>query len=122
MKVFDASAILAFLHAEQGHERVARDLPSAVLSVVNLAEVLQKFVRHGKSMEGVAARLAGLGVTLDAPEESDALVVARLGAIKDFSLADRFCVAAGLRRALPVVTADREWASFDLPVALEFIR
>ncbi len=122
MIVIDASAMLAFLHAERGYDRVGAAISNGVMSVVNFAEVLQKFVRNGKPIEGVAARLMGVGLTIDRPAEDDAPLVARLGQLKDLSLGDRFCVAAGARLKMPVLTADRAWASLELPVAVELIR
>jgi PIN domain nuclease of toxin-antitoxin system len=122
MIVIDASAMLAFLHGETGHEKVAPALTQGVMSVVNLAEVLQRFVRGGMPIEGVAARLSDVGLMIDRPDEDDATLVARLSAIKDFSMGDRFCIAAGARLSMPVLTADRAWAALDLPVRVELIR
>lgn len=122
MNVLDASAVLAFLHTEDGHDRVGNALPNGIVSLVNLAEVLQKFVRRGKPMEGIASRLSRIGVRWDRPVEEDVALVADLGAIKNLSLADRFCVAAGRRLSLPVMTADRAWKKLDLPVEVELIR
>ena len=45
MTVLDASALLAFLFRETGHEQVAAALDSACLSTVNLSEVLGRFAR-----------------------------------------------------------------------------
>ena len=39
-KVFDSSAVLAFLYEEPGWEKVLPDLPGGVMSAVNAAEVL----------------------------------------------------------------------------------
>ena len=38
------------------------------------------------------------------------------------SFADRACLATGLVRGLPVVTADRDWASVDLGVEVILFR
>lgn len=38
------------------------------------------------------------------------------------SLGDRFCLALGLERNLPVITADRAWAGLDLGVEIQLIR
>ena len=38
------------------------------------------------------------------------------------SFADRACLATGLTRGLPVVTADRDWATVDLGVEVVIFR
>ncbi|MBA3425206.1 MAG: PIN domain-containing protein, partial [Rubrobacter sp.] len=40
--VLDASALLALLNREPGHEEVARIVPDAAISAVNLSEVAAK--------------------------------------------------------------------------------
>ncbi len=47
MIALDASALLAFLFREDGHERVAAAIGASCLSTVNLTEVLGRFVRDG---------------------------------------------------------------------------
>ncbi|MGF1544659.1 MAG: PIN domain-containing protein [Parvularculaceae bacterium] len=122
VKVVDASAILAVMLGERGEEKAANALVDGGVSVVNLTEVLQRLVRTGASPEGVALRLERGGVQWDRPTDEDAELVGRWSAIRGFSLADRFCVAAAKRLSAPVVTADRDWAGFGLPVQIEFIR
>ncbi|MEM9170785.1 MAG: PIN domain-containing protein [Pseudomonadota bacterium] len=122
----DASAALALILREPGWERALDALENGVMSIVNLAEVVQRLVRGGAEPEGLAAglvdRFEAGGVVWDRPALDDAAVVGAWGAIRNFSLGDRFCVAAAVRRAAPVVTADREWATYGLPVEIEFIR
>jgi len=47
MKVLDASALLAFLFREPGHEMVAGEIASACISTVDLAESLGRIARDG---------------------------------------------------------------------------
>jgi len=69
--VLDASAVLAVIQAEPGHERLTPELLSdAVCSTVNLAEVHAKLVSRGltpeEALAGVtchAARALGMGST-----------------------------------------------------------
>ena len=49
--VLDASALLALLQNEPGSDAVAAVLPHAVLSAVNLSEVVAKMVERGVSAE-----------------------------------------------------------------------
>ena len=44
--VLDASALLALLNRELGSEKVVAALPDAVMSSVNLSEVVAKLVDH----------------------------------------------------------------------------
>lgn len=121
--VIDASAILAVLGSEPGHEAAARHMESgAVMSVVNAGEVLGKLVWRGMEPETAERALTALGLTWVAPDEAQARRVGELGAIKDLSLADRFCIALGEARAEPLVTGDRDWAKIDIKTAVEFFR
>lgn len=122
MKVVDASALLAFLRNEKGREKAAAALTEGVMSVVNLAEVLQKFRREGKPTEGLVAELEIAGMKWDTPTILDAAVVAELGVMRNISLADRFCIALGARLGAPVLTADRDWANHEMPIEIEFAR
>ena len=47
MIALDASALIAYLLKEPGHEAVQLALESSCLSVVNLCEVLSRFSRDG---------------------------------------------------------------------------
>jgi ribonuclease VapC len=57
--------------------------------------------------------------------EDDAVVIARLRTTTrahGLSLADRACLATGLRLGRPVVTADRSWAAVGVGVTVRLIR
>ena len=58
MIVLDASALLAFLFREPGHETVAGEIGRACISTVNLAETLGRFARDGHDSEPVSRRLS----------------------------------------------------------------
>ena len=47
--ILDASALIAFAYAEKGHEIVAEMLPSAVMSSVNVTEVVKHLLTCGAS-------------------------------------------------------------------------
>ena len=47
MTVLDASALLAFLFREPGHEAVTTVIGDCCISTVNLSEVLGRFARDG---------------------------------------------------------------------------
>ena len=62
--VLDASALLAFLHNEQGGQAVADALEDAMVSTVNWAEVVQKAIRHDVEIRGMREDFEGLGVRI----------------------------------------------------------
>ena len=126
MKVaLDASALLAYLFAETGHEAVARVIDACCLSSVNLAEVLSRFARDGHSPELVHHQIAASGIEIVPFLGEDAALAAALVPLTQsfgLSLGDRACLALALRRNVTALTADRVWAELDLPIAIEVIR
>lgn len=121
----DASALLALLNEEPGAEAVAQTIPGAAISAVNLAEVVAKLAEIGVPERDIRAALGPLGletVPLDEP------MAYRTGLLRPqtrrlgLSLADQACLALGLARACPVLTADRAWRSLDLGLPIRVIR
>lgn len=124
--VLDASAVLAVLKHEPGEERVTEALVAgAVISTVNLSEVVAKLAGAGAPEAGIRARIAGLRVDV-APFDADAAFAAGLliplTRSAGLSLGDRACIALGQRRGLPVLTADAAWAGLDLGVEITVLR
>jgi PIN domain nuclease of toxin-antitoxin system len=62
MIVLDASALLAYLFKETGHEVVAQYIDDCCLSTVNLSEVIGRFARDGHDPQQVFARLSAAGM------------------------------------------------------------
>lgn len=125
MTVLDASAALAFLFREPGHERVAEIVNDSRMSTVNLAEVLSRFTRDGHAVAVVWARLRRSPIEWVPLAESHATVAAELAPFTmpyGLSLGDRACLALAIERGLPVLTADRAWAGLGLPVEVRLIR
>ncbi len=125
MTVLDASALLAFLFRESGHEQVATLLGTACISAVNLSEVLARFVRDGHDAVEVARHLAQLPLEVVPFTSADATATAALASVtRDFglSIGDRACLALAKSRSLPAVTADHAWTRRDLGVTVRVIR
>jgi ribonuclease VapC len=127
--VLDASAVLALVLDEPGADVVAARIDGAILSVVNLAEVVTKTVDRDRSADPLFAWLPSLGVRFEPVTVEDARLAAGLrarehevGASGVLSLADRTCLALALRSQLPALTADRAWADLDLGVDVQVIR
>lgn len=123
--VVDASAVLALVNAEPGWERVAEVLPDAVMSAVNVSEVVGKLADHGMPREEIRTLLSGLGLTVVPFDLEAAFAAGVLRAVKGgkrLSLGDRACLSLARSRALPALTADRYWSRVDAGVDLEMIR
>lgn len=113
------------LQAEAGSDEVERALPGALLSTVNLAEVVGKAVERGVDVRGLADSIAALGVRLEAftvrQAEIAGALVPRTRSI-GLSLGDRACLALALERDLPVLTADRAWRELDPTPPIRLLR
>jgi ribonuclease VapC len=132
VKVFDSSAVLAFLFDEPGAEKVRSALSDSdgagLISAVNAGEVLLVLVRAGMSLDGATDALCMVRLTPLPFSLSQAAVVGGVGFFlrsrkHGLSLGDYACIATALHRDVPVVTADRIWADLQIPnLQIELIR
>ncbi len=123
--VLDASALLALLNQEPGHEEVARTIPDAAISAVNLSEVAAKLADSGMPEESIREALEGLAIDVHDFGREPAYRTAMLRPPtkhKGLSLADRACLALGQQLNLPVITAVRVWKELDLEVEVRLVR
>ena len=124
--IIDASAMLAFLFREPGHERVAEGLGDApCMSAVNLSEVIGRFVRDGHDPAVVLTRLQTTTLEIAPFQAEDAALTAALEPetrAHGLSFADRACLALALARGEPVLTADRAWLELEIGVDVAPIR
>jgi PIN domain nuclease of toxin-antitoxin system len=125
MIALDASALLAFLFREPGHERVGAILDTACLSTINLAEVIGRFVRDGHDADPVLRRLTATAIEIVPFTAADAALAASLIPATQalgLSLGDRACLALALARDIPAITADRVWIQLQIGVMVQLIR
>lgn len=125
MMVLDASALLALLFREPGHDHVAAVIDSACLSTVNLSEVLLRFVRDGHDPRAVRTRLETTAIEQVPFLADDAALAAALEPNTrpwGLSFGDRACLALALTRGVPAITADGAWAALDMPIEIRLIR
>jgi ribonuclease VapC len=130
-EVLDASALLAYLQGEPGADVVSAAIgQGAVISTVNLAEVLSKRADAGDNPDVLSDRLVKAGLFDGAIEVldltfDDAVQIARLRTPtrpRGLSLGDRACLALGRRRSARVITADSEWKELAIGVEVRSIR
>jgi len=125
MMALDASALLALLFREPGHQRVAQVLGDCCMTTLNLSEVLGRFARDGHAPTEVWARLRATPIEWVPFTDTLAMTAAQLlpkTRGQGLSLGDRACLALALTRGIPAVTTDRLWAELGLGIQIELIR
>lgn len=123
--VLDASAILAFLNSESGGERVAEILENAVISAVNLSEVVTKLLETGITEVEIRLILDYLSCEIIPFGELEAISAAKLKPLTrhlGLSLGDRACLSLASQLGKIAVTADKTWGSLNIGIAIEIIR
>lgn len=123
MSVLDTSAVLAVIYGEEGSDNAWAHLDTGSISRVNVAEVLTDLVKtgYGTPAEGIDL-LNELGLRFRSVYDGHLERVAELKQIRGLSLGDCFCIALAEAAHQSLVTADRQWATLDLPVPVELIR
>ena len=114
--VLDSSAVLALLLAEPGADRVKTVLPGALLSTVNLAEVISKLCERGMPAGEARAAVEAIGVEMVDFGIDLACVVGGLRTVTrsaGLSLGDRACLALARHRGLPAMTSDAAWGQLS---------
>ena len=119
--VLDASALLAVIRREPGFENVKPFLPRALISSVNVCEVIYVAMEKGSTMEAVQWSIRSLPIETIPFDDRQAAVAAALHKPTrrhGISFADRACLVLGLSENLSVVTSDMTWEELDLGVEL----
>jgi ribonuclease VapC len=123
--VLDASAILAVVIAEPGHERLHAELLSrAIASAVNVAEVHTKLLALGWQSHEAWNDATGVISEIVHFEEEHAKLTGDLAPgtrALGLSLGDRACLALGIVLGAPVYTAERLWRKLRLDVQIHVI-
>ena len=123
--VLDASAVLVLVQGEPGSDDVARCIPGALISAVNLAEVVGKLADAGMPGDQIELALSSLGlrvVPLDAQAATDVGLLRPATRALGLSLGDRACLALGMASGLPVLTSDRAWSLVEVGAVVEVVR
>jgi ribonuclease VapC len=123
MMVLDASAVLALLQDEAGADEVEEAIDSgAVISAVNLAEVLGKMVDAGATPDAAAGLVLGLFAEVEVfglQAARDTAAIRAVAPDRSLSMGDRACLSLARLRSLPVVTADRAWRQVAGPLEVD---
>jgi ribonuclease VapC len=115
--------VLAWLQDESGTDQAEPMLMEGVIGAANWSEVLQKARQHGAEAGLVARLLSSFGLRVVDVTQDDAERAAETWRVgSPLSLADRLCLALGLRLGLAVVTADAAWQSVSPAPELILLR
>jgi PIN domain nuclease of toxin-antitoxin system len=123
--VLDASAVLALLQEERGHDLVTARLSGAAISAVNLSEVVAKLSDAGVPETEIRRALNPLGLDVRPFDNASAY---QCGLLRSqtrslgLSLGDRACLALGVTLGRPVITTERAWARLALDVEVILAR
>ena len=123
--VLDASALLALLNDEPGALMVQENLPDAVISAINLAEVVTRLNLIGMPEKEIHKALEILGLEVIPFDEDLAYIAGLLAtAAKPFvlSLGDRACLALAEKYGSSAFTADKAWQELSLGIDIKIIR
>jgi PIN domain nuclease of toxin-antitoxin system len=112
--VLDASALLAYFLKEPGHDRVGEAIGrGAVMSTVNLSEVVAKLTQYKVPNPVLSALVERSGIDVVPFNEDQALRAGLMHMITrshGISLGGRACLALAEERRCPGLTADRGMA------------
>lgn len=123
--VYDSSALLAIILGEPGADVANAKIANAMVSSVNLAEVFSRAEDKGIPVDKTERFLMGKEVQF---VDFDADLARAVGTMRTetrsrgLSIGDRACIALALRERATIMTADRIWATLDLPCPVELIR
>jgi PIN domain nuclease of toxin-antitoxin system len=125
--VLDASALLAALLDEPGKDQVDAVINGALMTTVNLAEVVGHFAKLGADRADIDALLAGLPIVYVEADKDLAIeagLMRSAGEPAGLSLGDRICLALATRVGAKALTADRAWRTIatSLGADVELIR
>ena len=123
--VFDSSAILALLNEELGKEIVSENLDRAVVSTVNIVEVVTVLIRKGLNSKVVFNLLKETFLHIEDFDMEQAVIAASIDDLTKhhgLSLGDRACLALAKTKNFSVLTADKIWKDLDLDIKVQLIR
>ncbi len=116
--VFDASAVIALLRDEAGAEVIAEYAGDALISTVNLQEVIKALLVRGFKIDMARALIDALHLEIRPHATEDAYAAAQLyeeTKAHGSGLGDRTCMALAIAEGLPAITTDQAWTKLTVP-------
>lgn len=116
--VLDASAVIALLRCEAGADMIATHLGSALMSAVNLQEVIKALLLRGITLSAARKIIDNLHLDIRNHDVDAAYAAAILTAPTSkygSGIGDRSCMALAIAEGLQVITTDRDWAKLVVP-------
>ena len=117
LAVLDASAVIALLRDEPGAEFVARYAGDALISAVNLQEVIKSLLVSGFTIDVARSMIDALHLEVRPHTVTDAYAAAALyDATKAYGsgLGDRTCLALAMAEGLEAITTDQAWSKLAI--------
>lgn len=115
--VLDASALLVLIQNEKGADVIKPLLKRAVMSTINVAEVLTALQRveiYPKDAIVSIRDIIQVIVPFDLEQAQGAAELQPYVCPKGLSLGDRACIALGQKLQAPIYTADKIWGELQL--------
>jgi ribonuclease VapC len=123
--ILDASAVICLIDEEPGAEIVDKLLSRALMSAVNLAEVVSKLQERGGTDQMIDTTLAEFEfeiIEFDAEQAKLSGKLRNLTRTKGLSLGDRACLALAASRGAIAVTTDKAWKDFEHIARVKLVR
>ncbi len=127
-KLLDSYALLAYLKAERGHEKVKALLSSAgdtlLVNDINLGETYYILARErGMEQAGYFMNVIfpSLPITHIENRLADVIEAARIKSVHALSFADCFAAATAMKEKASIVTGDPEFRKIENQVRIEWI-
>jgi ribonuclease VapC len=121
----DASAVMALLQAEKGHEFIAERMGLSVISAVNYAEVVTALINTGTPYARAAHILNMVSLEVVPFDVNQAQQCGALRSITKphgLSLGDRACLSLAQRFGLTAITTDKAWSDVAIGVEIQIPR
>ena len=116
---------MAVLLNEAGHDKAADLVQDALMSSLNVAEVVSKCIEFGFPEQLALEYIQGSNITIVDFDLEHAILAGELrkrASKAILSLGDRACIATAIKQDAMAVTADRIWSTLDLGCKIEVIR
>lgn len=123
--VLDSSALIAFINRESGAELVEKYLPNAVMSCVNVAEVVAVLCLVDVPEIVIRNIINDLNIEIISFDQEQALqagLLRKKTKAAGLSLGDRACITLSSIKNLTLVTANKIWSSLGLTNNIILIR